>query len=64
MHVHLSYARVSALPVLVAIGVTEVRDVGSDLAEINRWRAQIADNTVEGPTIIRAGPMLNGKEFS
>jgi imidazolonepropionase-like amidohydrolase len=64
MHVHLSYARVSALPALVANGVTNVRDMGSDLAEIDRWRAQIADNTLVGPTIIRAGPMLNGKEFN
>jgi len=64
MHVHLSYARASALPVLVANGVTDVRDMGSDLAEIDRWRAQIADNTLVGPTIIRAGPMLNGKEFN
>lgn len=64
MHVHLSYSRVSALPVLVANGVTNVRDMGSDLAEIDRWRAQIADNTLVGPTIIRAGPMLNGKELN
>jgi imidazolonepropionase-like amidohydrolase len=64
MHVHLSYARPSALPVFVANGVTSVRDMGSDLAEIDRWRAQIADNTLTGPAIIRAGPMLNGKEFN
>src|SRR6187402_219123 len=30
MHVHLSYARVSVLPALVANGVTGVRDLGSD----------------------------------
>lgn len=64
MHVHLSYARSSALPALVANGVTAVRDLGSDLAELDRWRTQIADNTVVGPTIVRAGPMLNGMEFN
>ena len=64
MHVHLSYARSSALPALVANGVTAVRDVGSDLAEIDRWRTQIADNTLLGPTIVRAGPMLNDMEFN
>ncbi len=64
MHVHLSLARSSALPVLVANGVTFVRDVGSDLSELDRWRAQIADNTLIGPTIVRAGPMLNGQEFN
>jgi imidazolonepropionase-like amidohydrolase len=64
MHVHLSYARSSALPALVANGVTAVRDMGSDLAEIDRWRSQIAAHTLVGPTIVRAGPMLNGMEFN
>jgi imidazolonepropionase-like amidohydrolase len=64
MHVHLSYARASALPAFVANGVTGVRDIGSDLAEIDRWRAQIDANTLVGPVIIRAGPMLNGMEFN
>lgn len=44
--------------------LTTARDVGSDLAEIDRWRAQIADNTLVGPTIVRAGPILNGQEFN
>ena len=64
MHVHLSYARSSALPALVANGVTAVRDMGSDLSEIDRWRSQIATNTLVGPSIVRAGPMLNGMEFN
>jgi predicted amidohydrolase len=38
MHVHLSYARASALSVFVANGVTGIRDIGSDLGEIDRWR--------------------------
>jgi imidazolonepropionase-like amidohydrolase len=61
MHVHLSYARASALPVLVANGVTGVRDMGSDLGEIDAWRAQIAAGVVTGPRIVRAGPMLNDR---
>jgi imidazolonepropionase-like amidohydrolase len=64
MHVHLSYARSSALPAFVANGVTGVRDIGSDLSEIDRWRAQIEDNSRVGPVIVRAGPMLNGMEFN
>ena len=64
MHVHLSYARSSALPVLVANGVTSVRDMGSNLKELDGWRARIADGSLVGPTIVRAGPMLNGKEFN
>ena len=64
MHVHLSYARESALPALVANGVTGVRDMGSDLAELDQWRARISSDDLVGPTIIRAGPMLNGMEFN
>ena len=64
MHVHLSYARASALPALVANGVTSVRDLGSDLGEIDRWRFEIAANAIVGPSIVRAGPILNGREFN
>jgi imidazolonepropionase-like amidohydrolase len=64
MHVHLSYARPSALPVLLANGVTGVRDVGSDLQEIDAWRAEIAAAVRRGPRIVRAGPMLNGRSFN
>src|SRR4051794_231677 len=38
MHVHLGIARASAFPAFVANGVTAVRDLGGDLAEIDRWR--------------------------
>lgn len=64
MHVHLSSAKESALPVLVANGVTGVRDLGSDLAEIDGWRAQIRGGRRIGPRIIRCGPMLNGQSFN
>jgi imidazolonepropionase-like amidohydrolase len=61
MHVHLSWTRESALPVLIANGVTGVRDLGSDLAEIDAWRARIAAGALVGPRIVRAGPILNGR---
>ena len=64
MHVHLSWTTASALPVLVANGVTGVRDLGSDLVEIEAWRAQIAAGILVGPRIMRAGPILNGKSFN
>ncbi|MFW6079724.1 MAG: amidohydrolase family protein [Gemmatimonadota bacterium] len=63
-HVHLSFATESALPVLVANGVTTVRDLGSDLAEIDGWRAEIAAGSRVGPRILRAGPTLNGESFN
>jgi imidazolonepropionase-like amidohydrolase len=63
-HVHLSWATASALPVLVANGITAVRDCGSDLTEIDGWRSQIAAGLRIGPQILRAGPILNGKSFN
>jgi predicted amidohydrolase YtcJ len=38
-HVHLTQAGAAAFPLLVANGVTSVRDMGSDLTEIRRWQA-------------------------
>ena len=64
MHVHLSYSAISALPVLVANGVTSVRDCGSDLVQIDDWRSRIAVGAIVGPRIIRAGPILNGQSFN
>ncbi len=64
MHVHLSYARESALSALVANGVTLVRDVGSKLSEIDMWRGRIRAKELIGPEIVRSGPMLNNEAFN
>ncbi len=64
MHVHLSYATESALPLLLANGVTGVRDMGGSLGQIDRWRAEIDAGVRQGPRIIRVGPILNGQSFS
>ena len=61
MHVHLGYARESAFPAFVANGVTAVRDLGGDLAEIDRWRTEITSGSRVGPLIVRVGPMLIGQ---
>jgi imidazolonepropionase-like amidohydrolase len=63
MHVHLTDAKPSAIPALVANGVTGVRDMGSLLKDLDQWRVKIEDGTLIGPQIFRAGPILNGKEF-
>jgi imidazolonepropionase-like amidohydrolase len=60
MHVHLT---ASALPALVAHGVTGVRDMGNILSDVDSWRAQIAGGTRVGPRIFRVGPTLNGQAF-
>jgi imidazolonepropionase-like amidohydrolase len=64
MHVHLSIARASALPVLIANGVTGVRDMGGLPEDLDRWRAGIESGAIAGPRIFRSGPMLNGKSFN
>jgi hypothetical protein len=64
MHVHLSWTTGSALPVLIANGVTSARDLGSRFTEIENWRSLIAAGILTGPRILRVGPILNGKSFN
>ncbi len=58
MHVHLAKAGVDALPVLVANGVTGVRDMGGDPALVGAWRSEIDRGERLGPRITWAGPLL------
>src|SRR2546423_2747877 len=60
MHVHLTQEDLS---VLVAYGVTGVRDMGNSLRDVDTWRVQIADGARIGPRIYRVGPILNGQVF-
>ena len=48
----------------LANGITGVRDAGSDLSEIDGWRALAEAGVIDGPRIIRPGPILNGKSFN
>jgi imidazolonepropionase-like amidohydrolase len=60
MHVHLSYYGEQALPMLVANGITGVRDMGGNLEQLDRWRDEIAQGERLGPLIKRAGPFIDG----
>ena len=60
MHGHLTDAAEAAFPLLVANGIAGVRDLGGDLAQIDRWRAEIAQGKRLGPMIVRAGPFVDG----
>ena len=60
MHMHLSHVSDSALPLLIANGVTGICDMGGDLDQIDRWREEITKGTRAGPRIIRAGPIVDG----
>ncbi|MFD2561407.1 amidohydrolase family protein [Aquimarina rubra] len=49
------------LPLFIANGITTVRDAGGDLtSEILRWRKEIENNSLIGPTIYTSGPKLDG----
>jgi imidazolonepropionase-like amidohydrolase len=63
-HVHLSWTTASALPVLIANGVTSVRDMGGRLSELEDWRTKIVTGILVGPRILFAGPILNGQKFN
>ncbi|MGB2662840.1 MAG: amidohydrolase family protein, partial [Candidatus Acidiferrum sp.] len=66
MHVHLVFgdwfprADEISLPLLVANGITSVRDMGSDLATVQSWRDEIEGGRMLGPRIMTSGPMLDG----
>jgi imidazolonepropionase-like amidohydrolase len=65
-HIHLAHefsanwAREVSLPLLVANGITGVRDMGGDFELIKSLRKEIAAGTIPGPRIIAAGPQLTG----
>jgi imidazolonepropionase-like amidohydrolase len=60
MHGHLTDATQDAFPLLIMNGVTGVRDMGGDLAQLDRWRSEIDSGLRVGPHIIRAGPFVDG----
>jgi imidazolonepropionase-like amidohydrolase len=66
MHVHLVFgdwfpgAQNITLPMLIANGVTGVRDMGSELEAVQAWRNEIEAGRLLGPRIFTSGPMLDG----
>jgi len=66
MHVHLVFgdwfpgAQDISLPLFVANGVTGVRDMGSELPILQKWRYDIEAGRLLGPRILTPGPMLDG----
>jgi imidazolonepropionase-like amidohydrolase len=66
MHVHLVFgewfpgAKEISLPLFIANGITGVRDMGSELDVVQRWRDEIEAGDLIGPHIYTSGPMLDG----
>jgi imidazolonepropionase-like amidohydrolase len=60
-HTHLSKTGRQSLALFVANGVTGVRDMGSNLAELSAWKRGIARNQLVGPTMMVSGPMIEAR---
>jgi imidazolonepropionase-like amidohydrolase len=61
MHVHTSWDRHFTMPLLIANGVTGVREMfGKDVAAILRIRRRITDGEIMGPRIVTAGRIVDG----
>jgi imidazolonepropionase-like amidohydrolase len=67
MHVHIAglnadpaWSKQVLLPLLVANGVTGVRDMGGDLDTLLTWKREIEAGTLVGPHIVTCGPFLVG----
>jgi imidazolonepropionase-like amidohydrolase len=65
MHTHVAgisadpaWSKNVLLPLLVANGITGIRDMGGDLHALQEWRSEIASGALLGPQIVAAGPML------
>jgi imidazolonepropionase-like amidohydrolase len=59
MHVH-TEGDEAVLQSMLAVGITGVRDMGGDLRKLTQAREAIESGKVEGPTLLFAGPMLEG----
>lgn len=66
MHVHAyfdwprSFGDEYVLPLLIANGVTGIRDMGSDLESVLQARDDVAAHRLLGPRMVVSGPMLDG----
>ena len=60
-HVHLTKLGEGSLSLFLANGVTSVRDMGSDLEEVLRWRREIESGRRPGPRIKTPGQILESR---
>ena len=63
MHVHLGMGGRSALALLVANGVTGVRDMGGKFDLVRSWRDSVTAGTLVGPRIEMTGPIVENARW-
>jgi imidazolonepropionase-like amidohydrolase len=68
MHVHIAgvsadptWSKDVLLPLLLANGITGVRDMGGDLDVLLAWKREIESGALLGPHIVASGPWLAGR---
>jgi hypothetical protein len=61
MHVHFTETERS-FPLFIANGVTGVRNMGGELTDLLRWRAEVSSGTLVGPRVLTCGPIVDGPE--
>lgn len=57
-HVHFMNTGVTALPLLVAHGVTSVREMGGYIDSTRAWQTKMKSGSLVGPRIVTSGPIL------
>jgi len=60
MHVHHYWAYKDFSPLLIANGVTGVREMFGDLEAVKNLRKKVEKGDIQGPDIITAGPIVDG----
>jgi hypothetical protein len=62
MHVHVSHEDVF-FPLLLAHGVTGIREMGNDLDLVRSWQKAIGEGRRLGPRMYLAGPIVDGPDI-
>jgi imidazolonepropionase-like amidohydrolase len=62
-HVHFMNTGVTALPLLVANGITSVREMGGYIDSTRAWQARMKAGTLVGPRIVTPGPILESPRY-
>jgi imidazolonepropionase-like amidohydrolase len=67
MHVHIAglnadpaWSKKVLLPLLIANGITGVRDMGGDLDTLLSWKREVESGALLGPDMVASGPFLVG----
>ena len=62
-HVHFMNTGETALPLLLANGITSVREMGGYIDSTRAWQARMRAGTLAGPRIVTPGPILESPRY-